>query len=335
MPILEIDTNALRLNLDRIKSKVKVPICAVVKADAYNHGAVEVARLIWDKVDSFAVANEDEAIELYQSGIRNDILILGETFNGAKLPKNVIPSVSTYESFKQLSARTVRVQVKINTGMNRAGCDALGLERIISEAKYSDIEICGAYSHFYNAERLEEAEKQYDSFFKIISPYKKELNLLHLCASNALILEEKYRLSLVRVGIALYGHGYDGLLPVMKISAEIVWISEVKKGEHISYGDFRANKDMRICALKIGYADGLRRTNFNAQVSIDGKKCPIVGRVCMDITVVDVSQVNCAVGDRAYLLGETISMADFCSYYKVIPHEALTMISKRIKRVYV
>ncbi len=335
MPILEIDTKALRFNLDEIMKKVKVPICAVVKADAYNHGAVEISRLIKDKVDSFAVANEDEAIKLYESGIEKDILILGETFSGAKFPKNIVPSVSTVEGLMSVSSRARRVQIKINTGMNRAGCDTLGLEKIVNEAKKRNIKICGAFSHFYNAENLIEVEKQYGNFFNIISPYRKDFVLLHLCASNALILEDKYRLSLVRVGIALYGHDYDGLLPVMKIYAEVAWIGEVKKGEHVSYGEFTASKDMRICALKIGYADGLRRVNNNAQVSIAGNKCPIVGRVCMDVTVVDVSQVNCAVGDRACLLGESISMADFCSYYSVIPHEALTMISKRIKRVYV
>ena len=333
MPTLHISKSAILHNLNKIKEKVKVPICAVVKADAYNHGAIEVSKIIYDLVNYFAVATEEEALALYESGIKKDIIILGEIFSGEKLPPNIIPTISSSASLISISKRCSRVHIKLNTGMNRMGCNRGEITEILSLAKKLGVWVCGAFTHFYNATSENETKLQFKRFQNAIIEFGYD-GCFHICASSAYSLSNNYHLSMVRVGLALYGYGENCLIPAMSISAEVVWIGSVKAGEHVSYGDFTVSRDTRVCAIRVGYADGYRRGQVGACVSINGRKCSVLGRVCMDITVVDLGDTNCKVGDRVYLLGEAISMEDFCRYFQTIPHEALTMISKRIVREY-
>ncbi len=338
MPTIEVDTLAIAKNLSWVKQKTSVPLCIVLKADAYNHGALKIARIVEDSALCYAVATEEEALELCSSGISKKILILGELFDNDKiLPENVIPSVSSSFGLNVVlrRCRSRSVQIKVNTGMNRMGCLDDELGKIINEAKKLGVKICGAFSHFYDASSPINVKKQYDRFMVATKPYESEISSLHICASNALFLDKTYHLSMVRVGLTLYGYGDEKLVPAMKIYAEVIWIGNVKRGEHVGYGDFTLEKDTRICALRLGYADGFRRNNVGACVSINGKKCRIVGKVCMDVTLVDLGDTPCKIGDRAYVLGEAISMNDFCKYFDTIPHEALVMISKRVKRIYV
>lgn len=330
----EIDLETIKNNVLFIKKKVKTGIYAVVKADAYGHGSVLVAKYIANIVDGFAVATDFEALELAECGIKKPILILGIELSGNKLPANIIPTVASVGGVGRIKGIAERVHVAINTGMNRLGCYPGDLYRIMSAASDCGIKVCGAFTHFYNERDKLACSEQFDEFLSCVLPVRNQIKNLHCCASNCLVLPEVYRLDAVRPGLAMYGYGYDGVRPAMKIYSSVVQINEVQKGEHIGYGDFIADKNMRIAAIRLGYGDGFWRRNGHKLI-VNGKYCPVVGKVCMDVCMVDVSDIQCKIGDRAFVLTGNLQMNDICVTHNTISHEVLTMISRRIKREYV
>lgn len=333
MPTVEVDVNALKDNISYIKNKIGKCLCAVVKANAYGHGLTGVAQCIENDVDLFAVATVNEAETLVQAGIVKDIIVLGNQRYVHKLAANIIPTVCNEINVHDLFGLTNRISIAVNTGMNRIGCEPNKLKDIFFAAKNSGMEICGIFTHLYNETDIESCKAQLSRFNESIKPFIGQTKL-HCCASNCLLLPDNFYFDTVRVGLAMYGYGYENLKPVMKVYAPIIQINEIKRGEHIGYGTFTATSDMTIATVRLGYGDGFRRID-NAYLSVNGTVCKVVGNICMDICMTDVTSVDCKVGDRAYFLGENITMSDLCNRYNTISHEVLTMINERAKRVYV
>lgn len=330
----EIDLSVIKSNVATIKRRVKTEYYAVVKADAYGHGAVAVAKAIQSIVEGFAVATDVEAMELVENGIKRPILILGTGIALRKLSKNVIPSVADVEQIERLKGVSDCVHVAVNTGMNRYGCKPEDFGKLIMSADNSGIKVAGAFTHFYREIDKNDCAEQFDKFLSCVLPFRERIRRLHCCASNCLILPEVYHLDAVRVGLAMYGWGYDDVQPAMKIFTEITQINYVNKGEHIGYGDYVAEKDMRVATVRLGYGDGFWRRSEHELV-VNGRYCPVVGSVCMDACMIDVSEVRCKIGDRAYILSDNEQMKRICVRHNTISHEVLTMISRRIKRKYV
>lgn len=334
MLVKEVNLQILEDNFLKIKKQISVPVMAVVKANAYGLGAVPVSATLEKHAHAFCVACESEAMELVESGIKKDIIILGRTSYKNDLPKNAVPTVSSVEEVIAMKGRANRFQIKVNTGMNRMGCAPNEFENILRVAKENGLKVEGAFTHFFNATDSACSKKQMDVFRSAVDEYSNEL-FLHACASNALILPKEYHLNGVRMGLGMYGaYGIDDLNLALNVYATILWKGRVKKGDCVGYGNTVVDRDMDVATISIGYADGLRR-NANFSVSINGKLCSNVGRVCMDYTVIDVSSVNCKVGDRAYILGEAVDVKEICAKHDIIEHEALTMVNGRARTIYV
>lgn len=330
----EINLETIKNNISFIKQRVETDVYAVVKADAYGHGAVPVAQYIANVVDGFAVATDFGALELVESGVKKPILILEPELSGTKLPGNVVPSVSNIDDVRRIKGVARGAHIAINTGMNRFGCDPRDLHRIMDVARDCELEVYGAFTHFYNERDKLACAEQFDKFLSCVLPIRDRIKKLHCCASNCLILPEVYRLDAVRPGLAMYGYGYDGVRPAMTIYSNVLQINDVQKGEHIGYGDFAADKNMRIATIRLGYGDGFWRRNGHRLI-VNGQYCPVVGKVCMDACMIDVSDVRCKVGDKAFILADNAQMNDICVTHNTILHEVLTMISRRIKRKHV
>lgn len=324
MVILKINLACLFYNLDVIRQKVKTPVFAVVKADAYGHG-VQLCKFIEEEVDGFVVSCDSEAIELRKLKIKKPILILS--------PSNKIDYfdiIYTVCSAEELSNyKGNEIAIKINSGMNRLGADEKEFEKILNKAKAEDIKISQIYTHFTS---VENAENQFRYFSKIKSVVKDVP--WHCCASNCLSLPSYMHGSLVRCGLAMYGYGFSGLLPIMHAYTYVVQINFVKKGMNIGYGNFVAPKDMKIAVLCAGYADGIRRFK-GKKVRINGYSCEIVGDVCMDMCLADVTDAYVEKGDRAYFLDNILNAEMLAKEQQTIAYEILTLFSaKRIKRIY-
>ncbi len=326
-----------------MKNVVKTKFCAVVKADAYGHGIAEVGRALNEKADEFAVATLEEAYTLFESGVTKPINVLGccdaDIFkdfpSNFGITSDIIPTVCNISEIDFVKNRFSRVNVKLNTGMNRLGVSVNGLDPFISELMRRGIAVKSIFTHFYKGDDWSACEDQFALFDAATAKYAKLGIERHCCASSCLDLSGKFHLDMVRCGIAMYG--YSPITePVMSVHTNILQVAEVKKGEHISYGDYVAPRDMRIAAIRAGYADGYRRISGKERfVGINGKLCPVVGQICMDITLADVTNVSLKGDDRVYLLGGGISGEMLASSYGTIVYEVLTSFKGRIKRNYI
>ena len=332
---IEINKENIVKNAKYLRNYTSGLMCAVVKADAYGHGAVEVAKLLLEIVDCFAVATIEEAITLCNYGIKKDILLLGNSMITSCLPSNVICSVSSVAELEGIFGKCSRIHIKVKTGMNRSGCGVNDVSNIIERAKKLNISVEGFFSHFYNSQNFFDVKNQFSVFINSEQIDFSSNTIFHICASNALDLPKMFHLDMIRWGIALYGFGSDNLSLCMNIYADIAWIGNVKKGEHIGYGNFVAETNMTICAVTMGYADGLRRNSKGITFRINDISCAVVGNVCMDVALVDVSNVDCRVGDRAYLIKTKKDVENICDAYNIIPYEVLTLFHGRAKKVYV
>lgn len=307
-----------------------------------------MAKYIEFDVDGFAVAIADEAIQLRLSGIRKPILVLGgvdhETVKSLK-DYNFIQTITSIddmnliESIKRYNYNPYHVAIKINSGMNRIGFSPSefdnAYERVINSDK---LKLESIYTHFFAADNNELMKKQLDCFNETLKNQNTDKIIKHCCASNCLIMDKSYHMDMVRCGIALYGYS-DSLLelkPAMTVYTSIVQINKVKCGEYIGYGtNFLADNDMVTATIRVGYADGYRRNILPRYVSIKGVLCKVVGKVCMDMTMVDVTNVpKISILDKAYLLNNQISGEKLAESYDTIVYEVLTDFGNRAVRTY-
>lgn len=358
-----ICTDNLRKNYRFISGLVKgSKIISVVKAEAYGHGAVEVCRILQSEgCGIFAVATADEGLELRRAGIESDILILGVTpvSQAEILAENkFIQTVNSREYAANLNdARTsapIRAHIKIDTGMSRLGIYCHGVEdcgRAAEDVLFihslPHIKAEGIYTHFAcSDDDPVMTTRQFDAFCAVCEEAKKrgaKVGMRHCCNSAAILNYPEMHLDAVRAGILLYGLAPDGkddarLLPVMRVVARVSQITELKKGDTVSYGAaYKAQKAMRAATVSIGYADGLpRRLSDKADVIIRGKRARIIGRICMDMCMVDISDIDgCEPGDEAEIFGGEVTANELAEKMGTINYELLCSVKNRVPRRYI
>jgi len=348
----EVSLDAISHNYRTLQSRVggSCNVVCIVKADAYGHGSVEVAKHL-ESVGAtfFAVATIPEAIDLRDAGIKSDILVLGyssvrELYHAMRynITVAVVSEAAASEYNSAVPAeKKLRCHLKIDTGMSRFGVP--GTELNISA--YPNLQFEGVFTHLPVSDELSPESIEYTKIeienFRHIAGYYN-LPFSHCANSGAVASHpDSYAapFNLVRPGIALYGH-YDGLdlIPVMRLFTRIFQIHSVKPGDSVGYGQtWQALRDSKIAVLGIGYADGYRRALSNiGEVYINGCNAPIVGRVCMDLTMIDVTDVpNVEVGDIVEMFGENIKLESLAQKAGTITYELLTNVGKRVPRIYI
>lgn len=364
----EVDLAALRKNVDVVAATVGpgVGILAVVKADAYGHGALACARALERKVWGFAVSLVEEGVELRRGGIEAPIVVLGSFYGLAHrdvVAYRLTPVVSDEADLDkfaraadELSSGRVGVHLKIDTGMSRLGVRPERLEALLDRLKQtSAVELTGLCSHLASADAddptpTDEQLRRFDEARRRVAVAGFSDPLLHVANSAATLRFGDARFDLVRPGLALYGYSpvrkeaaaaYAGLVPAMALKSRIVALRDVPAGERVSYGGlWQAAAPSRIATVPIGYADGYtRRMTGRACVLVGGQRCPVAGAITMDMCMVDVSGVEAKLGDEVVLMGaqgsERIGADELASWAGTISWEIFCGISKRVPRIYV
>ena len=364
-----IDLDALEYNIKSIRKKTPegTGIIGVIKADAYGHGSVEVAQVLLENgADWFAVAVVDEGLNLRKHGINAPILLLGYTpelrFEDV-INNGFIQTMYSYEMAEKLSKTAVRlgktavVHIKIDTGMGRIGyrVNDEAADEIVRISKLPGIEVNGMFTHFAASDEADKAytNMQFERFMKMDKMLKdRGLNIpvRHAANSAAIMDIDSMMLNMVRPGIILYG-AYPSdevikenldLRPVMSIKTHVSFVKEVEKGDCISYGrTYTAPEKRKIATIPVGYADGfIRAYAKDGKVLIKGKFAPIVGRICMDQFMVDVTDIDdVKINDEVVLMGtqgeNSITADDIAKALNTINYEVFCTLSKRVPRQYI
>lgn len=315
-----VNTSILRQNGKNIKSLIgdNVKYCAVVKANGYGCGIETICKSLKGVADYFACACTKEALQIRAIDNDTKILILGMVdFDDIEelAENNISISISCLDQLEELNSvlrKRINIHLQINTGLNRFGIRSLGDLRkalkIIDGNKYINLE--GMYSHFATKQDdVNFINKQYFRFLQFKKRVEDRNVICHIANSYATLKDERYRLDMIRSGFLTYGYQNNsiGNKSAIKIQSKIVNILSVKKGDTIGYDrTFKASKNMKIAIVPIGYADGLSRGLSNKfYVLISGVRCPIVGRICMDVCMVDISGIECVIGERVVVLGSS------------------------------
>lgn len=358
---VEINLTNILHNIREIKKLLskEVKFMAVVKADAYGHGAEAVSKAMEDDVDYLSVATISEALDLKRSHIKTPIFILSEISPAdAKhvVENGLIQTVYTEDLAASLSSaarklgKTARVHLKIDTGMGRIGVqahDALDLIKKVSSLPKVKIE--GIFTHLARAEEKNGfTREQLEKFKSIVSRINTDDLILHAANSAGTIYHKDSHLDMVRIGISLYGLYPPGgdrngisLKPALEFKTRVVYLKRVPAGTPLSYGStYITGKETNIATLPVGYADGLPRALSNkGHVLISGKRYPIVGKVCMDLSLVDVGSDKVKIGDEVTLIGkqkgEHISADEVAGIAGTISYEIVCGIGKRVPRIYI
>lgn len=365
----KIDLGAVRENIFRMRDALSpgTKMIAVVKADGYGHGAVPIARMAqpWDFLWGFAVATAREAMELRQAGIYKPILVLGYVFEEdfeCLAANEIRPALFGLDTARKLSetaarmGREMAVHIAVDTGMSRIGfSDRPGsVEEICRIAALPGIRIEGMFTHFARADERDKENargqlRRYLDFAGELERAGISIPLRH-CSNSAGIMElPEAHLDAARAGISMYGiYPSDEmdrermtLTPAMEIKSHIVHVKEVRPGVPVSYGGtFVTSRTTKIATIPVGYADGYPRSlSGRGYVLIRGKRAPILGRVCMDQFMVDVTDIEAQALDEVTLMGrdgeELLSVDTLSALSGRFPYEFVCDISKRVPRVYV
>ncbi len=365
----EIDLGAIRYNLRQIKKLVgsgirsSPKIMVVVKANAYGHGLVEVAKTLQNSgVHSLGVATLDEAIVLRTEGIKLPVLVMGAILPGevnTALDYDVALTLCNKELARTLNNKakakniTIPVHIKIDTGMGRIGIwHEKALEFVKMLKKMRNIRMEGIYTHFASASRdnffTNYQLEAFEGLLKKLAQENIQFSYRHAANSIALVDLKKSHFNLVRPGIIVYGmypkRSFVKILklkPALSLKTRIVYLKEVPQGRSISYGrTYITEKATRIATLPIGYADGYGRILSNrASVLVKGQKAPVVGKITMDQTMVDVGHIKgVRIGDEVVLIGHQrqveMRTEEIARVSKTIPYEIVCSITNRVPRVY-
>lgn len=365
----DIDLDAFRFNLDSIKKNINenTQIITVLKADGYGHGAVPLAKEAEkeERVWGIAVATVEEALELRRGGIKKPLLILGYTYQedyDLIAEEELRPTVFKLSMAQELSQaalrknKTIKIHIKIDTGMSRIGYRDLekSVPEILEISRLPGLEIEGLFTHFARADEREKAPayqqlEKYQAFQKALKEAGLKIPLCHCSNSAGIIRIPEANMDAVRAGIILYGL-YPSeevekepvpLKPLMTLKSHIAYIKTLEPGVQISYGGtYTTQKETRVATIPVGYADGYARSLSNkGWVLIRGKKAPILGRVCMDQFMVDVTDIPEARElDEVMLLGKSqdqqITMEELGELSGRFNYEFACCISKRVPRIY-
>ncbi|MDR0559989.1 MAG: bifunctional UDP-N-acetylmuramoyl-tripeptide:D-alanyl-D-alanine ligase/alanine racemase [Prevotellaceae bacterium] len=358
--ILDVNMDAIvhNLNFFRAKLKKNVKLTAMVKAFSYGHGSVEIASLLqYHRVDYLAVAYADEGISLREAGISMPIVVLNTDPDNFDIMMEYrlepeIYSINSLETFIKIAAKTgicnYPVHIKFDTGMHRLGMtenDLPKLCEIIVNSK--EIKPASLFSHLAASDdcRHDDFTKMQISRFSENCRYIEENTgctpLKHILNSSGIERFPEAQFDMVRLGIGLYGIGTEynrtNLLPAETLSSAIVQIKNVEQGETIGYGRHnRIDAPKKIATVPIGYADGLDRKlgNGAGYFTINGQSAPIIGNICMDACMIDITGIDAAEGDRVTVIGDKPSVYEIADILQTIPYEIMTSISERVKRVY-
>ena len=362
------------INLDNIRDNITAmkrlidgdKMLAVIKADAYGHGAVEVAEALDDLVDFFAVAFIDEALELRRANIDKPILILGYTDPSDYeliIRYDVRPAMYEVDDAQKLSDLAVsmntkaKIHIKVDTGMGRIGftCDEDGVKNIEKISQMPGIEIEGIFTHYAKADELDKtaANGQLEKFRWINSQLEAlgiHIPVRHISNSAGIMEMDNSDFDMVRSGIVTYGlypsdevdKNIAALKPAMRLMSKVIFVKDVKAGTGIGYGwSYIADHDIKVATVSAGYADGYPRAQSNiGRVIIHGEYAPIIGRVCMDQFMVDVSHIDgVKVRDDVTLIGQDgdreVTVEEVAAPANSFNYELVCNISRRVPRTYI
>ena len=362
---VKIDLDAIGRNFEAVRKKAGVAVCAVIKADAYGHGAIQVARLLQDKCAFFGVSSMLEAMELRQAGLNTPILILGQTPVKAfptAIREGIRPTIYRWEDALALSEAAQQLQqdapfhLAVDTGMSRIGFQATAESADICAkiARLPGLVAEGLFSHFATADcadlnRAKEQAEKFAAFDAMLKERGIHIPIRHL-DNSAGLMNFDCHYEMVRSGIVTYGmYPSDEVSPeLLALEPALTWLSRVTHvktlpaGREISYGGtYVTTKETTVATIPVGYADGYRRSlSGKFHVLIQGKKAPILGRICMDQMMVDVTDIpNVSVNDKVVLVGsygdETITMEEIAAAADSFNYEFVCGISRRVPRIYV
>lgn len=354
--VMEVDLNAFLYNINSIKEKVgkDVEIMPVIKANAYGT-CINTRLEIIEKFNIVSVATVDEGTFIRRLGYTNDIFVLNQPYIDEIndiIENNLIVGISSNNFLEALGkdGRDVKVHVEIGTGMGRTGIRPSRIEEYIEKAsQYKNILIDGIYTHLSSPDIDKEyTEKQLNSFEQAVSYCRKNLSTIryvHAAASNAILNFPEAKYNLIRPGIIIYGYeSSEGALekidlkPVCKLKSKIIMLKTVKENASIGYGrSYITKKETKVATIPIGYADGFRRCLSNkGYVYINGNRCPIIGNVCMDSFMADVTELeNVTEGDEVVIWdNENIKLEEIAQQCETINYEIMSTISSRVPRYY-
>ncbi|MHC1693933.1 MAG: alanine racemase [Eubacteriales bacterium] len=369
----EIDLDALSENYKAISRRLSggAGLMAVVKADAYGHGALACSkRLECEGAACFAVSSMDEAVQLRQGGIEKPILILGYTLpeDFTKLSEyDITQTVFSFDYARMISECTsvtgkkAKVHIKVDTGMNRLGFkythtykDSNALEAIQRCAALPFVEVEGIFTHFAESDTSSESftRTQFSLFCDAIERLEQKgvrFDVKHCCNSAAFMKYPEMHMDMVRCGLIMYGLYPTkdmediGLKPVMQLKTRISQIHTIASGESVSYNrTYRSFKNTKVATLSIGYADGFsRRFSNSAQVLINSRRAPVIGRICMDQSMADITGIPADEGDVAVIFGGDpsefgafISVEELAELMESVNYEVVCLVGKRVPRIY-
>ena len=360
-----VDLDAIEQNIEAVGKRAGVPVMAVVKADAYGHGAVPVAKLLEDKCAFFGVSSISEALELRSAGIQTPILILGHTPSAAfplAIRHDIRPSIFSMDGARLLSAeavklnQTARFHFAVDTGMSRIGfplCEA-SADACAQAVKLPNVFAEGLFSHFATADctdlsRAKAQAERFDQFISMLHQRGVEIPICHMNNSAGLMnFSNSY--DMVRSGIVTYGLYPSSevdprqlpLTPALTWRSRVTHLQELPAGREIGYGGtYVTTRPTRVATVPVGYADGYRWSlSGKFCVLIHGQRAPILGRVCMDQMMVDITHIpDVAIGNKVVLIGqhqsERISAEEIAEAAGSFNYEILCGISRRVPRYYV
>lgn len=363
-----VDLDEAQYNYECVHQRLKnnTKICCVVKANGYGHGAVQLSRLYENLgADYLTVSNIEEAIQLRKANISLPVLILGYTDPHCAndlYTYRISQCIYSYEYGELLSQNAketnavVKIHLKIDTGMGRIGfqCEDSSLDKAVQVCNMAGLEVEGIFTHFASADEGEEGReytyKQYDRFMRAIDYIEAKgisFSIRH-CANSAGIFDfPEMHLDMVRAGVVLYGlqpskslKNPGGLKPIMSLHTVIEQIKTVQTGEFVGYGcEYRANKEMKVATIPIGYADGLWRSNYpkHMMVEVEGHYATIVGRICMDQCMIDITDIpEVSIGSLITVYGKAnrVSVDYIADINDTINYEITCALGERVPRVY-
>ncbi len=362
--VLEINLSSLINNLNYYRSKLKpsTKIMVMVKAFSYGSGSFEIANALqFNRVDYLGVAYADEGVELRKSGITLPIMVMNpeEQSFDSMMKYNLEPEIYNFRILNLLEKsiekniipynKPVKIHIKLDTGMHRLGFESKDLNKLVKHLKNNNhIYVQSVFSHLAASDEpiYDYFTKQQIGLFSEMSNFIKSHNnhpmLLHILNSAGIIRFTEAQFDMVRLGIGIYGIGTDKnvqarLQNISTLKSTISQIKNVQANDSIGYSrKYIAKNDMKIATVPIGYADGLNRklSNGNGKLLINGKFAPIVGNICMDMCMIDITNISAKEGDEVIIFGDDYPIIKLAEDLKTIPYEILTNISRRVKRIY-
>jgi alanine racemase len=357
--VMEINLGALVNNLNFFRSRLRpsTRIMVMVKAFAYGSGSNEIANILqYHKVDYLGVAYADEGVDLRKNHITLPIMVMNpseESFNSI-LTYNLEPEIYSFKIFKALAAflqgKVCHIHIKLDTGMHRLGFEERDLGELTNLLSSNpNIKVASIFSHLAGADELQHdafSTSQADKFRRwadVISEALGYKPFYHILNTPGILRLPHLQMDMVRLGIGLYGvdpttEGFHELKPVATLKTIISQVRNIPKGESIGYGRRGvAEQDMTLATIAVGYADGFSRAFSRGvgHVLINGKRAPVIGNVCMDMSMVDITGIDANEGDEVILFGAQLPIQEVAASIKTIPYEILTNTSERVKRVFV